>query len=255
VHVSTGQYCGWCVCAPDQISKVKFQLIFSSNYPHHSSLFSLSFCLSLSFCFSLPHLSLLFLPHYSLLDIIFFKLFLKYFNFPTFRPNTFSTILCHRSLANDSYNFIFSNSSFPNFIPHDYTFNFSFFFISSTFSQHFKYSVLGYLSVLKYDLLFFDDKIECCFVGIGLPSKGSTAMRTNSVANPYSRSLKPFLLKSPTVRRPFLRQDTGSAEKPMKSDDVMSSSNTCKLSTATSGFVISYVKTYGRKNVDNEVKM
>jgi hypothetical protein len=153
------------------------------------------------------------------------------------------------------FNVFFQILHFPNFIPYDYTFNFSFLFISSTFSQHFKYSVLGHLSVLKYDLLFLDDKVERCFVGIGLPSKGSTQMRTNSVANPYSRSLKPFLLNSPTVRRPFLRQDTGSAEKPMKSDDVMSSSNTCKLSTATSGFVISYVKTCGRKSGDNEMKI
>ena len=124
---------------------------------------------------------------------------------------------------------------------------FSFLFYSSTFSQHFKYSLLIYPSDLKYDLLFLNDEVVLCFVVIGLPSNGSTEMRTNSVANPYSRSLKPFLLNSPTVRRPFLRQDTGSAEKPMKSDDVMSSSNTCKLSTATSGFVISYVNTCERK--------
>ena len=118
VYVRTGQYRGLCVCVTDQISTLKFQLIFSSNYPHHSSLLSSSSsCLSLSYCFSLPHhLTLLFLPSpiiplWSV--IIFFKLILKYFNFSIFHyfVFSFSTVLLHRSITNDMIIF-FSSSWF-----------------------------------------------------------------------------------------------------------------------------------------------
>lgn len=163
VHVRTGQCCGWCVCVTDQISIVKFQLIFSSNCPHHSSLFSLSFCLSLFFCLSLPHLSLLFLPHYSLLVIIFFKLLPRYFNFPIFYSFCFSTMFSNLMPSFPKKQFF--NVSLSKFFIRLISFHMITLSIFLFFSFH---QLFLNVSSILYLVIFLFWSTICCFLMIKL---------------------------------------------------------------------------------------